>query len=188
MKSRGGRPRKPGKRKPSGDLCPQVDLGSPELLHHRAVAINPLLANANVDDVMRISAARDQRASYSLGILHARGAIDEYQHAVGCKYQWLCASARYQPPERPSVLAGLVKSSPNASDAPTEQSETYEERFIRMRLVYLDVQRVLAHEDVWVRKILDNVTLFGMMPRENEMADLRKGLKVLQRFFKEDRE
>lgn len=185
LKQRGGRPRKPGKRKPSGDLCEQVDLGTPELLRHRAMMINPALMDARVDDIMKASASRDQRASYALGILFARGLIDEYQHAVGCRYQRLCNIARYYPQERPSILAGLVKSPNAGGDKPAEHDETPEERFERNRVQYLDIQRILAKQPVPVRKMVDNVSLFGMMPRDNEMNDLKAGLTVLQRFFKE---
>ena len=178
-----GRPRKPGNRRPCGALTPTVDLGSPDLLRHRAEAI---LGSARIDDIMTVSEARDQRAAYALGVLFARAVIDQYQHAVGCRYQRMCNIARYHPPARPTVLATIVKPNVGGDVSSSEPTETHDEQFIRVRAEYLTLQKILARQDAEVRKILDDVVVFGAMPRDNDIVNLKMGLRVLQQFFRED--
>lgn len=151
-KARGrvGSPRKAGQRKPSGDLRILVDGGSPRLLAHRALTIDPTLAAVDLDGLAPMAQARDRRASYPLGVLLLRREISSLQHYAGRRYLGLFM-AGVRGVGTPSILACLVSlsrgSHGNGFDSPIAELD------IKARADYLAARRLLdqARAAAWPR-------------------------------------
>ena len=183
-KARGrvGRPRKAGQRKPSGDLRILVDGGSPRLLAHRALTIDPTLAAVDLDGLAPMAQARDRRASYPLGVLILRREISSLQHYAGRRYLGLFM-AGVRGVGTPSILACLVSlsrgSHGNGFDSPIAELD------IKARADYLAARRLLDQARDGVAQVADAVAIYEFcLVDRAQLAKLRLGLDNLVEHFR----
>lgn len=182
---KGGRPRKDGDRKPSGDLRPQVDYGSRYLLMRRAALIDPSIDTSKVIDVRDLAALQDQRASHLLGIMQAQQRITADMAWAGRRY----AAAYNQSVARPSMRSGLEMMVATASGGYSGGEvieETPDERELRLedvRADYLAMRSCIFRHGRHVVAVVDRVAVFDEQIREAQVEPLRIGLRALHRWL-----
>jgi hypothetical protein len=119
--ARRGRSRKPGSRQPNGQLRRPAD--EPELggVARRRIA------------VLELSGAdHDQRASYPLGVIRARGLIREVEHNAGLEYERL--HRRVEMPRNPhSCLGAMMPSGEGAISIAAGPSPQTQALYLRIR-------------------------------------------------------
>lgn len=168
---KGGRPRKAGARKPSGDLRPVNDPGSAYLLARRAA----------VGDVS------DTRTSYALGILMLQRQINAHQHYAGRRYWRLYRSAADGGgPNVKSCLANLV-SGGSGSGQPSGYGPSGGGTELDTAMLvaeYRAAHLVVAQHSQTVLAIVEAVSLFDAMPAPAQMDRLKRGLDLLYIHFK----
>jgi len=146
-----GRPKTEGDRYPSGDLKPRVDRGTPELVARRLALTegheNPALA------------------SYPLGVLLARGVINQDQHNAGVQYATAFWKAFGKPFAKAVNLTGL--SGHGEPDG--------------------DVGRLHAAQGSFpsrhCRDVVENVSVYERALNPKHAALLKEGLSGLVHFF-----
>lgn len=99
-----GRPRKPGARKPSGDLRQRRDVGTPETIAHRVAIAGP---------------GNETLAHYPLGVALARGIITQELHDAGLRYRrsYLLACDGVAVPRKSPLVQFLPSSARGVADA-----------------------------------------------------------------------
>jgi hypothetical protein len=120
--ARHGRPRKHGSRQPNGQLRrpPSQD---PEL---SGVALRRIAA-------LELSGAeRDQRASYPLGVIRARGLIREVEHNAGLEFERLYRRVE-QHHSPPSCLGSMVPSGEGTISIAAAPSPQTKALYLRLR-------------------------------------------------------
>lgn len=180
--NKGGRPREEGARKPSGDLKPKIDLGSPYLLLRRAEALGHDCTN--IMDMRKLVEMQDHRASHQLGILHVRHVITGEQAFAGRRY----ASTYAQTVQRPHVRTGgalMVAASTGGAYASIldsvgeETDDDREERLANLRKDYLSLRNMLIKCGQHVVAVIDRVCVFDESPRLAHYDPLKRGLDTL---------
>lgn len=166
---KGGRPRKSGARKPSGDLRPAVDHGSEYLLARRAA----------------VGDAKDTRTSYVLGVLMLEGDINAKQHYAGRRYWRLYRSAAESGGANvKSCLANLVGGSGGGQPSgygPAGGSD-FDDALLMSE--YRAAHQAVASESQTTLNLVEAVALFEVNPAPHQLDRLRRGLDLLYIHFK----
>lgn len=138
-----GRPRKPGARKPSGDLRQRRDVGTPETIAHRIAIAGP---------------GNETLAHYPLGVALARGIINQELHDAGLRYRrsYLLACDGVAVPHK-STLVRFLPSSARGVAERTIIEATGHLRRCREAMRSLPS----AH---WVIATLDDLCVFDRWP------------------------
>ena len=180
--ARRGRPRKAGKRKPSGDLKFTPDSGSPHLLAHRVLDVLPHLAGSKIDKLLDHDVAQDKRSAYPLGILLLQGKITPAHHYAGRRYAGLFVRA-IRGVGMPSCLANLIGS--GGVDQPMPAHEPENDAAEEIHIAYKAARRVLQRVGQRIAEAIDNVAVYETKQASESLPLIVRGLEDLKRHFNE---
>lgn len=185
-RNKGGRPPKAGPRKPCGRLREIKDIGSLELLSHRALAINPVVATRVLEDLRYGSdekqmtaiqtltdLAGDRRSSSQLGILLARHIINGAQHFAGSRYAGLYRRATHKVGKIQSTLGSMIGGSGGTSADISDDDQQ----------AYVGARAKLRQHGDRVAFVVEAVAVFDEIVTDEKIDQLKIGLNALRSHF-----